>query len=50
LNDQVKEDLLSREYSMIEDKRNACRIWEGKPERKGPLGLSRSSLKSILDK
>jgi hypothetical protein len=32
LNDQVKENLLGWEYSMIEDKRNAYRVWAGKPE------------------
>jgi hypothetical protein len=37
LNNQVKEDEMGRARSTDGEKRNACRILVGKPERKRPL-------------
>jgi hypothetical protein len=41
LNNQIKEDEMGGECSMNGEKRNAYRIWVGKPERKRPLGRQR---------
>jgi hypothetical protein len=34
----IQEDKMGRHVARMEEKRNACRILVGKPERKRPLG------------
>jgi hypothetical protein len=45
---QVKEDEMSRPYNTNGEKRNAYRIFVGKPEGKGPLGRLRCSWEDAI--